>query len=297
LITSGIATSDPDIILAKGGTTVNLPFWKNLDTEDEDEVLSDGNGLTSSKIVANKDVAAIHLRGKSWSANDLASLLAGDDAMEAIAARVANYWAARKQKVLVKSLEGAFKAESMKDSVHDISAKEGDAGVLSADAMLDAMYLLGDAYESITGIMMHSYVMKKLAKLDLIENEKDSNGNATIPMYMGKRVIVDDMLVPADISVGGDTKKAYPIYFFGAGAVAYNEGTQLENIETDRDKSEGADYIFTRYQFTMHPRGIKWIGTPAGVTPTNAELADGANWQLAEDRKNVAITKLIARVD
>ena len=44
-------------------------------------------------------------------------------------------------------------------------------------------------------------------------------------------------------------------------------------------------------------RGIKWIGTPAGVTPTNAELADGSNWQLAEDRKNVAITKLIARVD
>lgn len=297
LITSGIATSDPDINITEGGKTVHLRLWENLNSEDEDDILSEDEGLSCSKLTSAEDIAAVHLRGKSWSASDLASLLAGDDAMEAISARIAAYWASRKQRVLIKSLEGAFKSSSMAESVKDISTLSGEAGVLSGDAMIDGIYLLGDASESLTGVMMHSYVEKHLAKLDLIETEKDSDGNPTIKTYMGKRVIVDDALKPYDVQVGGDTKKAYPIYFFGNGAVSYNEGNDIINVETDRDKEMGADFIYTRYHFTMHPRGIKWVGKPAGLTPSNDELANGENWELVEDRKNVAITKLIARID
>jgi hypothetical protein len=46
----------------------------------------------------------------------------------------------------------------------------------------------------------------------------------------------------------------------------------------------------------MHPRGLQWVGTAAGATPTNAELATPANWALADDIKNVPITKLVAKL-
>ena len=46
----------------------------------------------------------------------------------------------------------------------------------------------------------------------------------------------------------------------------------------------------------MHPRGVRWIGTPAGQTPSNTELATSTNWALADDRKNVAIALLKAKV-
>ena len=106
---------------------------------------------------------------------------------------------------------------------------------------------------------------------------------------MGKRIIVDDSLKATD--------GAYPIYFFAKGAVAYNEDTSgLELTETDRDKLGGNDVLISRRAFVMHPRGVKWVGTAAGTTPTNDELATAANWELADNIKNVPITKLIAKL-
>lgn len=291
IIQSGIASGDPNLVIPRGGTEINLPFWKNLDGESE--VMSDTTPMNISKISASADKAAIHLRWHGWGANDLASIVSGSDAMTAVAEKVADWWRNEYQKVLLKSIDGVFKSSGMADSVLDISGTDDATGVISADAILDAMYLLGDSYTSLTGILMHSMVQKKLAKLDLIDYEKDSNGNPTIPFYMGKRVIVDDALTPATVL---STKKAYPIYFFGQGAISYNEGQDVVNVEFDRDVELGEDIMATRRQFIMHPRGVKWKGTPAGVTPSNTELESGDNWELVEDRKNVAITKLVARL-
>ena len=46
----------------------------------------------------------------------------------------------------------------------------------------------------------------------------------------------------------------------------------------------------------MHPRGLKWVGTASGTTPSNTELAIATNWALADDLKNVPITKLVAKL-
>ena len=296
LLSSGIASSDSLITLAGGSTVINLPFWKNL-TDDEDDILSDSTEISTSKIVTGKSVACVHLRAKAWAANDLASLLANSNAMDAIGLKVADYWAHRYQKVLTSTLKGVFAATTMKDSVLDISKESVAAGIVSADSMIDAIYLLGDASEQLTGIMMHSFFRKKLAKLDLVETIRDSEGNPLFDAYMGKRIIIDDDLAPEEVNVDSTQKKAYPVYFFGAGSVAYNEGTGIESVETDRDKLAGDDYLITRRQFTMHPRGLKWAGSPAGTTPSNTELATGTNWELVDERKNVPIAKFVARID
>ena len=102
-------------------------------------------------------------------------------------------------------------------------------------------------------------------------------------------VIVDDAIM--------GTSGAHPIYFFGKGAIAFNEDTTgIEITETDRDKVGGNDILVTRRAFVMHPRGLAWEGTPSDVTASNAELATAANWSLADNIKNVPITKLVAKL-
>lgn len=251
-------------------------------------MLDDETAMSVNKIEAGLDVACVHVRGKSWGANDLASLFAGDNALEAIAEKTGTYWAVQKQKVLCATLTGVFNSSSMSAHVNDISANTGDTGIVSAEALIDTETLMGDNYDQITGIMCHSAVMQKLRKLDLIDTIPDSQSQRSLPFYMGMPVIVDDMLTPTD--------GAYPIYLFGEGVIAYNEGDGVQQVETDRDKLAGEDYLITRQQFTMHPRGIKWIGTPSGKTASNTELAVGTNWSLVDDIKNIGICKLIARI-
>lgn len=287
LLQSGICSSDSSIKLGAGNTIINLPFWKNL--TGEDEILSDSVAMTVGNITTGKDIACVHLRGRAWSANDLASILAGDNAMTAIGNKTADYWQKQIQKVLINSLAGAFASAGVAEKlVNNISTKSGAEAVISADAMLDTMAKLGDKSDELTGIMMSSATMFKLLKQDLIDYIPASEGKSALATYMGKRVIVDDSLAGAD---GVES-----IYFFGNGAVAFNEGTDVINVETDRDTLAGDDLLITRRQFTMHPRGIKWIGEPTGVTPSNAELATGTNWSLVEEPKNVAITKLICKL-
>ena len=298
VIASGIATRDPELRFpnvsaqVKGGKTIHIPFWKSLvDGSGADEILDDTTALALNNIEAGESVAAVHVRGKAWGANDLAGYFAGSDPMMAIADMNAAYWANRFQHVLVKSLEGITDKTSgaIKEHVLDISGETGDAAVLSSEAMVDAIYLMGDHAQELAGVMMHSQAMAKLVKLNLIDTIRDADNNIEYKAYMGKRVIVDDTLAA--------TAGAYPIYFFGQGAVAFNEDTEgLMITETDRDSLGGNDILISRRAFVMHPRGLKWEGTPVATTPSNAELATAANWSLADSLKNVPITKLIAKL-
>lgn len=299
MITSGIASADKNIAqrMFKGGKGIELPFWKR--TNARSEVLSEDNPMTTHKIVAGGDYACVHARGIGYSSNDLAGLFAGSDPMEAMSSMVAEDWSSSFQNVLLSSLKGIFASSSMSDHVLDISTKKGDDGILNNNALIDAIYLLGDKFKSLTGLAMHSAVMAKLAKLKLLDDyPRDASGmKPDFDTYMQRRIIVDDEIKPETIQVNEESKKAYPIYLFGQGAVAFNESSALMEIEPDRDSSQGDDYLYTRRVFTMHPRGIKWKGEPAGVTATDEELAVGTNWELVESSKNVAIAKLVVRVD
>src|SRR5690606_34430124 len=160
----------------------------------EDEVLSDSTALTPGKISAGRDVARRQARGKAWGVNDLAHLLAGDDPMQAIGDLVAGYWARRFQAITLATLEGVFDSASMASNIHDISGLAGDAAVISAKTTVDAAQKLGDAKSQLTAFAMHSATEAALAKQDLIEYVRPSEGSIEVPTFLGKRVIVDDGL-------------------------------------------------------------------------------------------------------
>lgn len=287
ILTSGIAIANPKLneLVTAGGTTMQMPYWKDL--TGADEVLSDQTPLTPGKIGADKDVACLLLRGRAWGANELAGALAGDDPMAAIADRVADYWARREQATLVSVLTGAFAAASMANHTLDKSAA---AGGIDGPMVLDAKQLLGDSADQLQAIMMHSAVFTELQKQNLIQYTTTSDGKIAFPTYLGYQIITDDGM-PVDTS--GQTP-IYTTYLFAKGAIGRGEGTpvSLTPTETDRDSLAGEDFLINRRAFVLHPMGVKWKGTPAGVTPTNAELATGTNWERVYEDKNIGLVAI-----
>ncbi len=286
LYQSGIISTNQELnrLATAGGRLINMPYWEDL--TGDDEVLSDTDALTPGKITAEKDVAALLARGRAWSVNDLAKALSGDDPMRAIGDLVAAYWARRWQAILIKILTGVFAdggtAQGTATNLADISGGSGAAAVISASAAIDAIYKMGDAYDKLTAFCMHSAVLAKLAKDDLIEYVKPSTGSVDVPTFLGKRVIVDD---GCPVSNG-----VYDTYIFGAGAIGLGEGAAPVPTETDRDSLAGDDILINRRHFILHPRGVRWKDAAVvGSTPTNTELANKLNWERVYEAKNVRI--------
>lgn len=282
LVKCGIVVRDNELDkLAKaGGRLINMPYWKDLNGDDE--VLDDNGALTPGKITAGQDVAALLMRGKAWSVNDLAKALSGDDPMKAIGDLVAEYWARQRQKTLLATLKGVFASTSMAGNIHDISALTGGAEKITGASFIDAKTKLGDASEKLTAVAMHSLVFASLEKQNLIQYIPNSQGIVDFPSYLGRNVIVDDAC-PKD----GDV---FTTYLFGQGAIGEGNGEAPVPTETDRDSLAGEDILINRQHFLLHPRGIKFTDTSvAKSSPSNTELANATNWNRVYENKNIRI--------
>jgi hypothetical protein len=278
LVQSGIIQPDStlDALAQSGGTNINLPFWSDL--TGESEILDDNDPLTVNAIKAGKDQARLHTRGKAWGANDLTRALSGDDPMRAIADLVASYWNRDRQKMLFKTLDGVFASGTMAGNQHTVE------GAITAAGIIDAQYKLGDAADKLTAISMHSAVFAKLQKDGLIEFDKDPVTGTRFATYLNTRVLIDD----GHPVVEG----VYTTYLFGEGAIGFGQGAAPVPTETDRDSLQGDDILINRQHFLLHPRGVKWTDkTVAKTSPTNAELALGANWTRVYEPKNIRIVQ------
>lgn len=289
LVKCGIISNDPqlDALTQAGGSLINMPFFTDLDGDDE--VLTDSGALTPGKIGTGQDVAALIMRGRAWSVNDLAKALSGDDPMAKIGDLVAEYWARRRQALLFSILGGAMTAANMTSNIHDISGETGDAAKFTGSTFVDATQKMGDNKDKLTAIAMHSMTESALAKDGLIETIKDEDGKTDVKTYMGKRVIVDDGC-PVNTDV-------YTSYLFGQGAIGYGAGSAPVPTETDRDSLSGEDILINRQHFVLHPRGIKFTSNSvAGPSPTNAEFANNSNWTKVYEPKNIRIVKFVHKI-
>lgn len=281
---SGILGAIPNITVPVGGATLNLPFWNDI--SGDDEVWTTGTETVPDKITTAKEIAVILTRIKSWGAEDLAGLFAGDDPMLAIGNLVAEYWARKEQKILLSILDGIFASTGMAANTLDASFEYLDNGL-----MVDAIAKLGDASPKLTGLLTHSSVQFDLAKKKLLDPKPTEPGTNTAPefsSYLGRNVVIDDGSPKA-----GDV---YTTYFFGAGAIAYAEGTPKYPVEIQREGTKSLDILINRRQMIMHPRGFKWTGSAVKDTPNNTELATGANWAKVFENKNIPIVALKCKI-
>lgn len=297
LFQCGIVTNNTefDKLASQAAPNINMPFFEDLTGESE-QIIEDED-LEAKKIMSNKDVATIIRRAAMWAATDLSAALAGTDPMKAIGELVATFWARDMQKELVAILKGVFgtftpeggtATTRMKSNILDISGKSGATANWSGSAFIDAEQLLGDAKAQLTGICMHSATEAYLKKQNLIDTVQPSN-DVAFGTYQGKRVIIDDGCPVAN--------GVYTTFLFGNGAVALGNGSPVGFVatEVDRDKKKGSgvDYLINRRTNILHPRGIAFTNANVAKTegPSRAELALAENWNPVYESKQIRIVE------
>ena len=303
---SGIITRNGllDELANAPGKSIELPYWNDLDGSAEVNYSSDDPAIsaTPQKIAQGEQTARKAFVNQGWQAADLASELAmGGTAMEAVRARTDRYFARQWQRRLIAATNGVLAdnvANDSSDMVIDVAAEatgDQDAATrFNRDAFTEALYTAGDSAEMFTTIAVHSAVMAQMVKNDDIDFIPDSLGMATIPTYMGKRVIVDDGLT---VTAGSTNGFKYTSVLFGPGAFGYGVGSPITPVAIDRNEEQGdgggIETLWVRNTWLLHPFGFEQTGTPSGISFTQAELATAAVWSRVLARKLVPLSYLV----
>jgi hypothetical protein len=296
-----------DILNAtEGGDYVNVPSW-TANLSGDAEVLSDSTSLIPGKIGAEKQICPVLHRGRAWEVRTLAALAAGDDPMQAIGRKVADYIAHQQQKDVFAILKGVFgpltsnTTGALKALAIDSNAT---ASVLSPGKVAEARAALGDQGEKLSVIAMHSKVYYDLVERKAIDYVSAADarqtadtampdafggtianayGEVTVPTYMNLRVIVSD-----DVNNDGTN---YASYLFTPGAMA--SGTQSGLVtETDRDILALSDAMSVHWHNLYHPLGMSY--TAGGVNPSRATLETVGNWTQIYETKNLGIVSIVS---
>lgn len=316
LFQSGVVTRNPllDQLANAPGKTAELPYWKDLDPTAEPNYSNDNPADTATplQIVQDAMIARKAFLNQGWTESDLAAELAmGGNAMRRIRARIDTYWMRRWQRRLVNTAVGVMLANVAQDNgdmVHDVSIQDGNAAgaanLFSRAAMVAAAFTMGDQFDGIGTIVVHSVIAQRMIDNDDIIYIPDSQGNLTIPTFLGKRVVIDD---GAPVIAGTMSGFRYVSMLFGQAAFGYGEGTPEVPVEVDR-KAEGGngggvETMWSRKTWLIHPLGHRFTSNtvtgpaapknPAGISPTDADLRLAANWERTYNRKNVPLAFLV----
>lgn len=298
-LNSGVMVRDPELdafLSSNLGGKVFSPRFIGPLTLVEPNISNDNpaDKSTPQKITGGKMSAVRQSLNQSWSSMDLNVNLLGIDPIGAIEGQVSDYWRGVSVLRLLASLQGVFAsniANNSGDMVVDISGEADAAALFNADAFIDAAASMGDMEGALNALAVHSVVYATMKKNDLIEFIPDSESKATIPTYMGKRVIVDDSMTV----VTGSPNKYYS-YLFGAGAISLGVGAPKVPFEIQRDGAAGMgggeEVLHSRVEWVIHPQGFTFGLTD---TPTTAQLQDAANWTRVFERKRIPLAAIISQ--
>lgn len=301
---SGIVTSSPllNMLAAGPGKIAELPFWRDLDATSAPNLSTDNPAdiAVPDNVTQGEQIARKAFLNKGWSASDLATEIAmGPRAMDQMRSRIDAWWMRQWQRRLLASANGVIAGNIANDSgdmVFDASADTATATtVFTRQNFTSAAFTLGDAVDGVVAVAAHSIIYKRMIDNDDIDFIPDSQGNMTIPTFLGKRVIVDDGLPVTPGGVGVDTR--YTTVLFGAGAFGYGDGSPIVPVAIEREEAQGngagIETLWTRKTQILHPFGFAVAAAPAGNSYTLAELADAATWTRVVDRKSIPMAFLI----
>ena len=308
---AGVAVRSPliDNFASGGGNIHTLPFWKDLDASVEPNYSTDLTSDVASpqKVVAGEQIARTAFLNQGYSSADLSAELAGSDPMQRVRNRFGTYWMRQWQRRVIASLEGVLndnEANDGGDMVNNIAGATNadvDATTLfSRSAFTKAAFTSGDHFDDYNAIGVHSVVYKRMVDNDDIEFIPDSQGQLTIPTFMGRRVIVDDGLpfTPAAGDGDADAAAQYTSILFAGGAIGFGAGSSRTPVEVEREASQGngggIETLWERNQWIVHPFGFKFMSaTITGQSASWANLRLAANWDRVVERKNVPLAFLV----
>lgn len=294
-----------DAYAATPGFTTTMPFWNDLDASVEPNY---GNDVYTDVAVpqdvnTGEQVARIALLNEGWASMRFVKELLKQDPMQHIANRINAFWDKQLQRRAVAVSLGIYNdnvASGGSDMVIDISITSGtvtDANRFNTDAFVDTAFTLGDHYENLAAIAVHSMIARKMVKNNEIEEVRDSEGNLLMSTFKGKVVVIDDGLP----TFGSGQYRQYLSILWGNGAIGFGQDSvAFADGEVDREPArgngQGVDTLWSRRKWLIHPFGFKFLSTTItgpGLSPTWANLALATNWERILSRKHIPMAFLV----
>ena len=294
-----------------GSFYATVPMFGTLDG---DALNYDGNtDITATTTTTFSQSMIVTGRAKAWVEKDFSTdITGGVDFMDNVAAQVASYWDSIDQLTLLATLKGIFAmtgAENLKfvnNHTYDVTAI-GDGFVGPTTLNTGIQKACGDNKSTFSLVIMHSSVSTNLENLNLVERLKytDANGiqrELSLGTWNGRTVIIDD-------SMPFEEKEDYTeftTYVLGNGAVDFVDVGATVPYEMDRDPkvNGGQNTLYSRQRKVFAPKGISFTKKSlSSMSPTNAELENGSNWELVKDssgskridHKAIPIAKIISK--
>lgn len=269
--------------------------------------------MTPSSTETFKHTRVVVGRMNGWTENDFSKdITGGQDFMENIAQQISEYWSEVDQDTLLHILKGIFAMTGTENKAFvdahtsDVTAvvnSEGKTGYMDATTLNSAMQkACGDNKTAFSMAIMHSTVSTNLENLKLLTYLKytDANGmerEIGLGSLNGRMVLIDDDM---PVAAGEGGKKKYTTFVLGDGAFELTDCGAAVPYEVDRDpeKNGGQDKLYSRQRKCFAPYGISFTQVSmARLSPTDAELEMGANWELVntntEEGKKYIAHKLI----
>lgn len=261
----------------------------------------DGNtNITSHSTTTFRHSRVVIGRANAWTEKDFSyDITGGQDFIENIAQQISEYWSEIDQATLISVLKGVF---SMSDtagaafvSAHttDVTAatnSEGKTGLMDGTTLNTAIQrACGDQKNKFALAIMHSVVATNLENMKLLSYLKytDKNGverDLALATLNGRAVLVDDGMPVTTVPGENNTSTTvYTTYVLGEGCIEFTNCGAKVPYEVDRDPAinGGQDTLYSRQRKSFAPYGISFTQAHMqSASPTNAELENGANWEI-----------------
>lgn len=281
-----------------GGSALNYDGATNITATNRDT-------YSQGKVVVG--------RAKAWGEKDFSTDITGGVGFEPALNEIAEYWDDVDQDTLLSILKGIFAMTGngntpfVNNHTNDISAGDSATGadkigVTTLNTTIQKA--LGDKKSKFAMAIMHSAVATNLENLNLLQYLKytDANGvqrDLGLATLNGRLVLVDDTM-PYD-----SVTSKYTTYVLGEGAFEYcNAGAKVPyELHRDPMTNGGETQIISRQRKMFAPLGISFAPASIPVSPTTANLEDGASWKVARNaadstsypHKAIAIARIISK--
>lgn len=297
ILASGIVQEDASIMDAIGekGNVATIPFYKPLNLLDDGMSALNNDGLTDNtpvEVSGGKQTCMLIQRMKAFKAKDFTKELTGADPLGDIASKVDEYYTQVWENELMNIANAVLANTKLKSHTFDATT----AGIQATTIYEALQQFMGDAASDLGLLIMHSKVFADYQKLELVEYDKYTVGNAiktevTLPTIAGRPVKVTDR--GTSVTTGsGDTKATvYNTYAFGTGCFLSTDKNNYEKpyyTAYDAQTAAGVELLYTKQGRVIHPNGMSFaVDNVANESPTFAELGKGTNYDLRFNEKNI----------
>lgn len=261
----------------------------------------DGKTLTTYK----QGVVVIGRKDKFYEDDFTYDITSKKDFMSQVADQLGDYWDSAWEDILLIITKALFAitteagVEFATKHTYDISAEATDNVIVETTLNTALQKACGDRRRNFKLAVANSTIVTNLEGRKLVANLKynDPNGierELNVYTWNGKMLIEYDEIT--------EENGKFITYVFGKGAFDYEDIGAKVPHEMFRDADNDRDYLYERQRKVIMPHGISYLmKNQATDSPTDEELADGANWDLVVgsdgkyyNHKEIAIARIIS---